>query len=54
MEYTISKPGQHHTLRDDDAPELLLDSDMENSVNDFLAEPPQRFSSTMMMMDAPL
>jgi len=57
--FTISKPGKHHTLRNDNQPEAIRDQDMdaiaslETSVQDFLEEPMGRFSSTMMTMDVP-
>jgi translation machinery-associated protein 16 len=58
IEYIISKPGKHYSLHQDGDTKSTLDQEMlaveDTSVRDFLAEPPTRFSSTIMMMDGPL
>jgi translation machinery-associated protein 16 len=58
LEFTVSKPGKHYSLRKDDNADLSRDQEMDTigdtSVQDFLAEPPARFSSTIMAMDEPL
>ena len=57
-EFVVSKPGKHCSLLKDDDTESPRDQEMniikDNSVQDLLAEPPARFSSTIMAMDGPL
>ena len=54
-DFTVSKPGKHYSLRTGDDIELFQDQEMDavgdSSVQDFLAEPPTRFSSAIMAMD---
>jgi len=55
LEFTVSKPGKHYSLRRDDlSQDQAMDTIGDSSVQDFLAEPPTRFSSTIMAMDGPL
>jgi len=57
LEFTVSKPGKHRSLHNGEDTKTTLDQEMDavedTSVQDFLAEPPTRFSSTIMMMDGP-
>ncbi|KAG9309521.1 hypothetical protein JVU11DRAFT_10495 [Chiua virens] len=51
----ISRPGSHHSLREDRAPSQHEDQDMSVDQDDsILSEPPSRFASTMTTMDGPL
>jgi len=56
-DFVVSKPGKHYSLHKDVDTESSQDHEMgavvDSSIQDFLAEPPSRFSSTIMTMDGP-